>query len=199
MKKKGIFIVIEGLDGSGKTTQAKILARKLRKNYDTFFTVEPSDGRIGSFIRKQILYDKTRPPVSIEALLFAADRIDHIINQVQPALNDGKIVISDRYIYSSLAYQGSAGLHLDWIETINQFALKPDLALFIDVSPEIVLDRLKRKKSNMEKTDTQRKVYAIYEKFIEKGNLIRIDGEQPKKEVADTILKTVQTFLEKQT
>jgi dTMP kinase len=93
-------------------------------------------------------------------------------------------VVSDRYIYSSLAYQGSAGLSLEWIETINQLALKPDLALFIDVDPEVVLQRLRRKKSVMENLETQRKVRNIYHKFIQKEELVRIDGDKPKNEVA---------------
>ncbi len=150
MDKKGAFIVIEGLDGSGKSTQAKLLARNLKKSHSTVYTAEPSRGRIGKFIRNRILYGETRPPTAVEALLFAADRIEHVQNEVLPALAKGQLVISDRYVYSSLAYQGSAGLSLDWIEAINQHALKPDLALFIDVDPEVVLARLKRKKSVME-------------------------------------------------
>jgi len=193
--KKGTFIVIEGLDGSGKTTQAKILAHKLRKSHDAVFTAEPSRGKIGTFIRNRILYGETRPPVSVEALLFAADRIDHIQSEVQPALDEGKLVVSDRYVYSSLSYQGSAGLDLEWIGTINQLALKPDLALFIDVAPEVVLERLKRKKSVMENLETQRKVRDIYHKFIEKGELIRIDGNKPKSEVAKEVLAVVTAFL----
>lgn len=195
MNRKGTFIVIEGLDGSGKTTQAKILARKLRQSYNAVFTAEPSHGKIGKFIRNRILYGETRPPVSVEALLFAADRIDHIQNEVQPAIDDGKLVISDRYIYSSLAYQGSMGLDVGWIETINQFALKPDLALFIDVEPDVVLQRLKRKKSIMENLETQRKVRDIYLRFIQKGELKCVDGDKPKNEVAKEVLATVTAFL----
>jgi dTMP kinase len=193
--RKGTFIVIEGLDGSGKTTQAKILVQKLLKSHTAIFTAEPSRGKVGTFIRKSVLYGETRSPVYVEALLFAADRIEHIQNEVQPALDKGKIVVSDRYVYSSLAYQGSAGIDLEWIDTINQFALKPDLALFIDVSPEIVLERLKRKKSVMEKLDTQRKVREIYQKFIDKGEIIAIDGNKSKNEVAQEVFAVVNAFL----
>jgi dTMP kinase len=110
-------------------------------------------------------------------------------------LDEGKIVVSDRYVYSSLAYQGSSGLSLGWIETINQLALKPDLALFIDVAPEVVLERLKRKKSVMENLETQRKVRDIYYKFVEKGELLRIDGDKPKNEVSKEVLLAVRALL----
>ena len=192
---KGAFIVIEGLDGSGKTTQAKLLAATLRKNRETVFTAEPSQGKIGKFIRSRILYGEKRVQTSIEALLFAADRIDHIQKEVAPAISRGSVVVSDRYLYSSLAYQGSAGLSLEWIRTINQRALEPDLALFIDVDPETVLKRLKRRKSVMENLATQQKVREIYLKYVSSGELVRVDGEKSKTAVSKDILKMVTDFL----
>jgi dTMP kinase len=197
MNPKGAFIVIEGLDGSGKTTQAKLLAAKLKKSHNVVFTAEPSRGKIGKFIRNSILYDETRSLPSVEALLFAADRLEHVKNEVLPAMEQGHLVVSDRYLYSSLAYQGSAGLSLDWIETINQHALKPDLALFIDVAPETVLMRLKRKKSVMETLETQQEVREVYLKYVQNGSLTSINGDQPKKEVAKQVLAVVTAFLEK--
>ncbi len=197
MGRKGAFVVIEGLDGSGKTTQARILAAKLKESQGAVFTQEPSRGRIGRFIRSRILYGDRRPPITLEALLFAADRIDHIETEVMPALAEGRLVISDRYLYSSLAYQGSAGLSLEWIQSINQHALKPDLALFIDADPEGLLKRLRRKKSVMEKLETQRKVREVYLQFVRKGELVRIDGDQSKKLVAQDVLEAVTSFLEK--
>ena len=194
---KGVFICIEGLDGSGKSTQAKLLTKKLCKaGYNAVFTAEPSQGKIGKFIRKR-LFEQKRMPTTVEALLFAADRIEHVQDTVAPALKEGKIVISDRYVFSSLAYQGSAGLNLEWIETINKNAQKPDLSIFIDVAPEVVLERLKRKKSVMENLQTQRKVQAIYEKYVEKGELKRIDGSKSKKEVLDALYFAVTCFLKK--
>jgi dTMP kinase len=197
MNGTGVFIVIEGLDGSGKTTQAKLLATNLKKTCPAIYTAEPSRGQIGKFIRNRILYEEKRLSVSVEALLFAADRIEHIQNEVQPALQKGVVVVSDRYLYSSLAYQGSAGLSLDWIRSVNSLALKPDLALFIDVAPETVLARLKRKKSVMENLETQRKVREVYLKCVEKCELTRIDGDKPKKTVAYAVLATVKAFLER--
>ncbi len=202
MGKKGIFIVIEGLDGSGKTTQAKFLAKKLEKTYKVLLTAEPSFGKIGTFIREDCLYEDKRLPTEAEALLFAADRIEHMHNEVKPAIDDGKLVICDRYIYSSLAYQGNAGLSLDWIKTINARALQPDFSIFIDVAPEKVIERLQRKKSVMETLDIQKRVREVYLKYVEKGELIRVNGDNTKIIVAEelyakvtTLLKTAQGFV----
>jgi dTMP kinase len=195
MKKKGAFIVIEGLDGCGKTTQTKLLVEKLQENHDAIYTAEPSQGSIGVFIRTSILYREKRLPSAVEALLFAADRVDHVQNEVLPAMRQGKLVVSDRYLYSSLAYQGATGLSVDWIQRINEHALRPDLAIFIDVDPETVMRRLKPEKSVMEKLETQRKVREIYLQFVEDGDLVRIDGNKPKKAVAQELHATVQKFL----
>ena len=195
MGKKGVFICIEGLDGSGKTTQAVLLTERLYKSHNAIYTTEPSHGKTGTFIRECCLYEKKRLPTAAEALVFAADRIEHVENEIKPALAEGKLVICDRYIYSSLAYQGSAGLSLDWIKTINSHALQPDFGIFIDVSPERVLERLQRKKSVMETLETQQKVREIYLKFVEKGELIKIDGGKPKDVVADALYSKVLSLL----
>ena len=195
MGKKGIFIVIEGLDGSGKTTQAKLLAKKLEQKHKVLLTAEPSCGKTGSFIREDCLYEEKRLPIEAEALLFAADRIEHMYSEVKPALDDGGLVICDRYIYSSLAYQGSAGLSLEWIKTINARALQPDFSLFIDVPPEQVIERLRRKKSVMETLETQQKVREVYLKYVEKGELVRIDGDKPKDVVAAELYSKVLELL----
>ncbi|MCJ7424280.1 dTMP kinase [Candidatus Bathyarchaeota archaeon] len=197
MERKGFFVCVEGLDGCGKTTQAKRLVAKLKESYDAFYTAEPSQGPIGEFIRKCYLHAPKRGSTVVEALLFAADRIEHLESEVIPALNAGKLVISDRYLYSSLAYQGAAGLDLNWIERINEHAIRPDLAVFIDVEPETVVCRLKAKKSVMENLETQRSVREVYMKFVEKGDLVRIDGNVSEAKVAERILAVVIEFLEK--
>jgi dTMP kinase len=194
--KKGAFICIEGLDGCGKTTQAKMLAKKLRKSHNAVYTAEPSRGKIGTFIRNSYLYGEKRLSSVIEALLFAADRIEHVETEVLPALHQGKLVISDRYLYSSLAYQGAAGLSLEWIEKINEHALRPDLAVFIDVDPKTVMNRLKSKKSVMENMETLQKVRDVYLKFVAKGELVRLDGNRAKDEVSEALSAMVLKFLE---
>jgi dTMP kinase len=197
MVERGIFICVEGLDGCGKTTQAKLLVRRLKKDYDAVYTAEPTNGKVGRIIRKQYLHVDKRGSAVVEALLFAADRVEHLKTEVLPALDEGKLVVSDRYAYSSLAYQGAAGLDLDWIEKINEHAVRPDLALFIDVEPETVIQRLKRKRSVMENLETQLKVREIYLRFVGKGGLVRVDGNKSKKEVAKEIILTVKEFLKK--
>jgi len=198
MGKRGIFICVEGLDGCGKTTQTKLLVGRLRKKgYNVTYTAEPSRGKIGNFIKKYCLHGVKRVSSIVEALLFAADRFEHVEKEVIPALDEGKLVVSDRYVYSSLAYQGAAGLDLEWIEKINEHAIRPALALFIDVEPETVIQRLKPRKSVMENLETQRNVRKVYVKFVEKGELVKIDGNKSKQEVADDILTVVLGFLEK--
>ncbi len=196
MSKKGVFICIEGLDGCGKTTQAKLLVKELNKSQNPLFTAEPSRGKIGNFIRKLCLYGEKRLSTVVEALLFAADRVEHVENEVLPALREGRVVISDRYIYSSLAYQGAAGLSLEWIKRVNKHALKPDLSVFIDVELKTVMKRLKVKKSVMENMKTLEKAQDIYLKFVANGELVRLDGNRTKDEVAEDLYAMVLKFLE---
>ncbi len=195
MSKKGAFICIEGLDGCGKTTQAKLLAKKLKKSHNSLYTAEPSRSKIGNYIRNRCLYGEKRLSTVVEALLFAADRIEHVENEVLPALREGRLVISDRYLYSSLAYQGAAGLSLEWIEKVNEHALAPDIAVFIDVDPKTVMHRLKRKRSVMENIETQQRVRDVYLKFVAKGELVRLDGNRDKNEVAQALSTLVLKFL----
>ena len=198
MGKPGIFICIEGLDASGKTTHAHRLVRSLlERGYMALYTTEPSSGQIGTFVRTYILQRRKRVSTVVEALLFAVDRVDHVEETIKPAVKDGKIVVSDRYLYSSLAYQGAAGLNLNWIEEINKFALSPDLAIYIDVPPEIVVKRLKRKKSVMENLQTQRRVREVYMRLVKDGRLMLINGNRTKHEVATEVLSTVLDFLKK--
>lgn len=200
MSKKGAFICIEGLDASGKTTHARRLVRELKqRGFKAMYTTEPSPGEIGKFIRTYILQRKKRVPGAVEALLFAVDRVVHLEQRVKPALQKGKIVVSDRYVYSSLAYQGAAGLDLNWIEEINRSAVSPDLAIYIDVSPEILIKRMKwRKKSVMEQLQIQRKVQQVYLKLVNDGRLVRVDGNRSVNEVARDILTIILDFLKNQ-
>jgi len=194
-----MFICLEGLDASGTTTHAHILVESLRRRgFEAVYTTEPSRGEIGRFIRIRVLQRGRRVPVVVEALLFAVDRVDHVERMVKPALQRGEIVVSDRYVYSSLAYQGAAGLDLDWIEEINREAPIPDLAVYIDVPPEVAAERMERtrkSKSVMEDLETQRRVREIYLRLVEDGRLVLVDGNRPKGEVARDILSIVVDFI----
>jgi dTMP kinase len=198
MTKRGVFVCIEGIDASGKSTQARWLVRNLRRRgFDAIYTTEPSQGEIGTFIRRHVLQRRKRIPAVVEALLFAVDRVDHVETEIEPALESGKIVISDRYVYSSLAYQGAAGLDVQWIKQINKMAPQPDLAIYIDVPPEVVVKRMRRKKSVMETLKNQRRVREVYMKLVREGRLLLIDGNKPAKEVAQNILTLVLKHLKR--
>jgi len=192
MTKRGIFICLEGIDASGKSTQARWLVRNLRRRgLDAIYTTEPSKGEVGSFIRQYVLQRKRRVPAVVEALLFAVDRVDHVESEIEPALESGKIVVSDRYVYSSLAYQGAAGLDINWIKEVNSMALPPDLAIYIDVPPEVVLKRMRRRKSIMETLENQRRVREVYMQMVREERLVLVDGNRPASEVAQNILAMV--------
>ncbi len=134
-----MLIVIEGIDGAGITTHTKLLANWLSsKGYRVVLTKEPTQNPIGAIIRRYLNMDV---PPQVDALLFAADRVEHAYSVVGPALEKGFIVLCDRYLESSLAYQSAEGLDLDWLLNINRYAPKPDLTIILDVDPSISLRR----------------------------------------------------------
>lgn len=152
---KGIFITIEGPDGSGKTSVIQSLLPKLEKelNQAIVATREPGGSKIAEKIRKLILDpEHTEMDVRTEALLYAAARRQHLVEKIIPALNEEKIVICDRFVDSSLAYQGVArGIGVEQIAAINQFAtegLSPDITLYLDVEAHIGLERINKNKDN---------------------------------------------------
>jgi dTMP kinase len=197
MRKKGFFICLEGLDKSGKTLQSTLLVKELaKKGYKSAYTTEPSSKEIGRFIHKYILQKNARRSVVVEALLFASDRVEHTDNTIKPMLDEGKIVVSDRYLFSSLAYQGAAGLNLKWIRKINKYALKPDLTIYIDIPVEVVFKRMKRNRSVMENLEIQIKVKEIYSHLVKKGEMIPINGNRSikivSKEITELSLKKME-------
>ena len=139
---RGKFITFEGCDGSGKSTQLRLLSNYLtEQKIPHIFTREPGGGKISEAIREILLSGKNMEMTDeCEALLYAASRVQHLSDRVEPALAEGKLVICDRYVDSSLAYQAYArGLGDAFVRQINDFALKnylPDVTIFIDLSPE---------------------------------------------------------------
>jgi len=197
MARRGVFIVFEGIDGSGKSTHIKALAKELKgRGYNVLQTSEPSKDRIGNFIRRYAERNDHRLTPETEALLFAADRFEHVMTVVEPALKRGRIVISDRYLYSSLAYQGAGGLDLDWIREMNRFAPKPDLGILLDLLPEFSLQRVERRKTVFEVSDYLRKVRNIYLRLVEEGELVKVDADKPRKAVQEEIFSLVNELLD---
>ena len=208
---EGLFIVLEGVDGAGTTTHTGLLADTLRgRGLPVTATREPSDGPVGGMIR-QILSGRVVVPGisgnrpsswSTMALLFAADRLDHLEATVHPNLMDGVTVLSDRYDYSSVAYQSITGggepETVDWVRTINQHARRPDLTIVLDVSPEEAGRR-------RDERDTGREIYdgaelqtmlgAFYrdiEKHFPADNVVHIDGMRSVEEVAEDVHAAVR-------
>lgn len=194
--RKGFFVVLDGIDGCGKTVHSKMLCEQLRVlDYDVAYTTEPSKSPIGQFIAQKFLRE-TKVAPQIEALLFAADRFHHLTSEIIPMLDANKIVVSDRYVYSSLAYQGAQGLAPDWIKQINCFAIRPDLALYLDVLPETGLAR-KRSRSTLENLDLEKKVREIYLDLVKSGELVKIDSYRNRDVVRKEIMEIVLRSLDK--
>ena len=197
MMRRGFFICIEGLDKCGKTTQSMLLVRNLSsRGYDVVYTSEPTDGRIGRFIREYILKREKRISAVVEALLFAADRTEHTETFIKPNLEKGKIIVSDRYIFSSIAYQGAAGVNPEWIWEINRAAIKPDLAIYIDVPVDVIISRCEEKGSVMERRETQEIVRKVYLRLVRSGDLTLVNGNRTIEEIAKEIEKMVLERLE---
>jgi dTMP kinase len=207
---EGLFIAIEGIDGAGTTTQAHKLHDALRaKGLPVHQTREPSDGPVGVLIR-QILSGRVvvpgvsgvRPPDwTTMALLFAADRVDHVDAEIVPNLMDGVTVISDRYDYSSVAYQsltseGGDGT-IEWVRTINGQARRPDLTIVLDVPPEIAATRRKqraRAPELYEDDELQARLASFYgdiEKHFPKDTIVHVDGSGPLEAVSAAVLSAV--------
>ncbi|MEM4723767.1 MAG: dTMP kinase [Candidatus Hadarchaeum sp.] len=195
---RGKFICIEGLDGSGKSTQVRLLAKWLRNlGYNVVVTEEPTVGPIGKII-KLALAGKLRMPVAAEALLFAADRLQHVEQVVAPSLNSGKFVISDRYIASSLAYQSARGLPLKWVMKVNEMAPDPDLMILIDVPAEVSAQRINRSRKLDEferNLELQRKVRQAYLRIAKLCKMKVVDGNRSIDEVQEEIQQLVKRLL----
>lgn len=198
MATRGVFIVFEGIDGSGKSTHIRLLCQNLKtRGYDVLRTLEPSRGQIGRFIRRYVEHRKSRISPEVEALLFAADRFEHVKRTIEPALVKGRIVVSDRYLHSSLAYQGAEGVSLKWIKEVNsRFTLEPDLNILLDVSPKTGLGRMRRRRRTVFEVDAfQKKVRKLYLQFAEQGELIRVESDRPVEEVQKDINDLVNGLL----
>lgn len=174
MPKKGCLIVFEGIEGSGKTTASRNLQKYLTtKGYRAIWTREPTSSKIGTLI-EEILRGETIVAEEAIPLLFAADRADHTKRIIVPAIKKGYIVISDRYVHSSIAYQKSGMAKVfkrEWLEKINEYAITPDLVIFLDIAPEEGLNRIGKWQrihddKFFEDIETQKRIRAAYHEIL---------------------------------
>ena len=204
------FLVIEGLDGAGTTTQTRRVAEALRgRGQEVHTTREPSDGPIGKMIREMIGLRLTLPgsttqaprPVSRPtlALLFAADRLYHVDAEIEPALAQGHVVISDRYVASSLVYQGdidgTEAVDYDWVRRLNERARVPELTVFLRASPELSLQRLEGR-AERDLFETREKLTRLARRYDEVVDLLStlghpvltLEADQPPEAITAAIL-----------
>jgi len=188
------FVAIEGIDGSGKSTIISHLAGILPRVYATR---EPSGGPIGKLIKEWALRGGSSDP-HVDALLFAADRIEHYRWEVKPKLMEGFLVVTERYVESSIAYQGAAGVPINFIKYINSLVPKPDLTVILDVDPQIAVERISRRggAEKFEHAVYLRRVREIYlQRAAEEGHPV-VDASRPPEAVAREVAEIIKTRLQ---
>lgn len=204
-ERTGVFIVLEGIDGCGSTTQAKLLVETLRQQgHAVTATAEPSTGAVGRLIRQAL--SGSDASVAFDwatmALLFAADRLHHVQEVVAPALAAGQIVVSDRYDLSSVAYQSATATEgqamVPWIQSLNRFARRPDLTVVLDIDADTAEHRRRSRggpEEIFEKRELQRRLVELYaeaERLVPGDRLVHIDAAQEANEVQRRVLSAVK-------
>jgi len=194
MSSDGILIAFEGIDGAGKTTQAALLSDALTAAGETvILSKEPTDGPWGRKIRESA--QTGRLPLDEELNAFIEDRKEHVANLIQPSLDEGKIVILDRYFYSTIAYQGARGKDIpELVTAMNKIAPQPDIVLLLDVEPGGGLTRISDSRNEtpnaFERADSLAKARSIFNDLANESTIIRvIDGSRPIETVHTTILR----------
>ena len=204
---KGQFFALEGIDGSGKTTQLKLLARRLEEaGVPCLTTCEPTSGPIGKLLR-QVLTGQVACDSRVVAPLFAADRLDHLLNGgggLGRAVESGLTVLTDRYYFSSYAYQ-SVDFPLEWVVEVNRPSaqlLRPTATIFIDVSPELALERIAQNRERAELFETRDRLTRTREQYFkafqlekDRERVIIIPGDRAAEAVAGEIWAAVSTLL----
>lgn len=203
MENTGHFFVFEGIDGSGKSTQIHLLKEHIEsQGVRCMETKEPTDGPVGSLVH-QCMTGRTSADEHTIAALFAADRLDHLLDETNGLcgkIKEGISVISDRFVFSNFAYQ-SVQLPLDWLVALNSQAMKllrPDYHIFIDVTPEVCMQRMAAGRFHTERYETierltqvRERYLALFRQFEEKENILIIDGNRPVGVIAEDIWKQV--------
>jgi len=203
----GVLIAFEGIDGSGKSTQIRLLAERLREKRISFYTtMEPSDAPIGSMIR-QILTGRMQADPKVIAALFTADRLDHLLNDVNGVvrkIENGTVVLMDRYYFSSYAYQ-SVELSMDWLIHANEPCkeiLRPEVNLFLDIEPKLAMERISKNRFKKELFEEQSRLEQVRQNYLEafdklhgEERVIIINGNQEPQAVAEDIWMVVQEYV----
>ena len=208
MGEKGHFITFEGIDGSGKSTQIALLKERIEEETGLacYRTYEPTGGPVGSLLR-QFLSGRIKTDERTLAALFASDRLDHLLNETDgicKKINRGINVICDRYVLSNYAYQGES-TSLEWVKELNRAAmevLKPDCHIFIDIEPEVALERISRDRFHKEIYETPERLtkvrhayLSLIKEFRNTDNIIVVNGNQRMEKIADDIWYQVEHLL----
>ena len=203
---RNLFIALEGIDGSGKSTQIKLLAEKLTAaGHKVYATFEPTDGMIGSVLRN-ILKGNIKADHRTIAGLFLADRLDHLLNEetgLQKKMREGYTVITDRYYFSSYAYHGTH-MDMDWVIDANRMCtqiLRPDLNIFVDVPPETCMQRINANRAStelFENLESLRSIKAKYQEAFDKlkdeEHIFITDGNREAAAIAADIYNKVSSL-----
>ncbi|MCL1816661.1 MAG: dTMP kinase [Clostridiales bacterium] len=204
--KPGVFVVFEGLDGSGKSTQVRHLMKRLNSiSLRCYETKEPTDGPIGSLIH-QVMTGRVSASDKVIAALFVADRLDHLLNTsdgIADKINHGISVISDRYYLSSYAYH-STSLPMKWVIEANSISagiLRPNCHIFIDIDPETALSRLNKSRFHTELYERYDRLVEVRNSYYEAielvsgvENIIIIDGDMDEIRLADAIWEKINVY-----
>jgi dTMP kinase len=204
-KRKGIFIVFEGPEGSGKTTQIKLLSKYFKKKkYDFILTREPGGTKVAEAVRKIILAVENIISPLTELLLYESSRAQHVAEIIKPNLEKGKIVVSDRFADASIAYQGyGRGIDINLVEKLNNIAtcgIKPDLVILLDISVEKGLARVHNNRKKVDRLEQEKiafhkKIRAGYLQLAKKRkDIVVINVENKEK---DVVYKEILSILRK--
>lgn len=192
--KRGCFLVLEGPDGCGTTFHSHALAERLRQErHRVLLTAEPTDGPIGREIRRYLSLHTPLPSEALQ-LLFTADRALHLAETVEPALAEGTIVISDRYVPSTLAYGEAAGVDSAWLSELNKNFIQPAATLYLLPPLSLCLERLAKRKVRdaLESTPFQKRVYAVYERLAREDRRGAVlDTSGPKEDVTEQVYQAI--------
>lgn len=194
----GKLVAFEGLDGSGLSTQANLLRDYLsNKGIPVILTKEQTDGSIGGLIKSSLRDEWKTSPLALQ-LLFAADRAHHLASEIEPALEEGKTVICDRYILSSLAF-GSLNIDMKFMKEVNSKFREPDLTFIIDTEPKECLKRIKKSRFHIELFEDEKKLTEIRKNFLSIKNMFPntyvVNGNRKIEDVFDEIRKVVEKIL----